>query len=181
MNIRFPLVVFTTALMMSCGGDEPVRTERVTETHIYGRSSRPETVTATNGSCFNKGTMYSDGAVSCQEGSQYKCSGGEWESLGTNCAAQPIAASRTCQFAGVTFATGAASCQAGTQYRCEDGIWRSLAISCPGVEPSVRIVPGGRTCMFSDVTVATNSTVCRSGTTFLCNDGEWVNLGTLCR
>jgi hypothetical protein len=131
--------------------------------------------------CFYKGTMYSDGAAACQAGMQYRCTDGDWRSLGVSCMNSPVVASRTCQFGGISFSSGAASCQGGTQYRCEDGMWRSLGISCAIGDSPIRAVPTGRTCMFEGATVANSSTICRSGSTFLCSDGEWVNLGTLCR
>lgn len=132
--------------------------------------------------CFHKGTMYSDGANSCQSGLQYRCTDGEWSALRVACPDSPmVATSKTCQSGGISFSTGAASCQAGTQFRCEDGVWHSLGIPCSVGDSPIRVVPSGRTCMFNDATVASNSTICRSGLTYLCNDGEWVNLGTLCR
>lgn len=132
--------------------------------------------------CFYRGTMFSDGAGSCQAGTQYRCSDGEWSALGVSCNDGAQVASRACQYGGISFSTGSASCQAGMQYRCEDGSWRSLSTPCTlGDSPVVKVVPGGRTCMFDTVTVASSSTICKSGTTYLCNDGEWVNMGTLCR
>jgi hypothetical protein len=132
--------------------------------------------------CFQKGTMYSDGANSCQSGMQYRCSDGEWEALKAPCGQTgPVAISRACDFGGISFSTGAASCQSGTQFRCEDGMWRSLGMPCSVGDSPIKVVPSGRTCMFNDATVANNSTICRSGSTYLCSDGQWVNLGTLCR
>src|SRR5215468_7211170 len=131
--------------------------------------------------CFHAGTMYSSGANSCQSGSSFRCSGGEWEPLGVACTDGSVALSRTCQFNGIKFSSGAASCQAGTQFRCEDGEWRTLGMPCSVGDSPIKIVPSGRTCMFNDATVGSNSTICRSGLTYLCNDGEWVNLGTMCR
>lgn len=131
--------------------------------------------------CFQKGTMYSDGANSCQSGLQYRCSDGEWVALHVACPDSPVSLSKKCDFSGISFSTGAASCQAGTQFRCEDGAWRSLGLPCSVGDAPIRVVPSGRTCMFNDATVANSSTICRSGTTYLCSDGEWVNLGTLCR
>lgn len=133
--------------------------------------------------CFYRGTMFSDGAASCQTGTQYRCDEGDWRSLGIACAdTQPLAASRSCTYGGIAFSTGSASCQAGNQFRCEDGTWSNLGVPCTlGDAPAPRPQPDGRTCMFGDVTVSSSSTVCKSGTTFLCNNGEWLNLGTLCR
>ena len=35
--------------------------------------------------CSYDGTKYSDGALSCQAGKQYKCDDGEWKSKGERC------------------------------------------------------------------------------------------------
>jgi hypothetical protein len=132
--------------------------------------------------CFFRGTMYSEGAASCQSGSQYRCDDGDWKSLGVACKQEHAAApSRACQFEGIAYSTGSASCQEGTQYRCEDGEWRRLGMTCGVGDSPIRVIPSGRTCMFDGATVANNSTICRSGSTFLCSDGEWVNIGTQCR
>lgn len=182
MNIKSWLVILTIGLMTSCSTSAPPPEKLSVETHQPNRPSNAGNMLAVaDGPCFRRGTMYSDGAASCQAGVQYRCTSGEWLSLGVSCIEEVVAVSRPCQFSGVTFPTGAASCQAGTQYRCEDGAWRSLGIVCPGDSP-IRVIPDGRTCMLEGgSTVATNSSVCRSGSTYLCSDGEWVNLGTLCR
>lgn len=132
--------------------------------------------------CFHAGSMYSDGAASCQSGRQYKCNNGEWLSTADNC--QPagvVVASRPCSFAGISFSTGSASCQNGTQFRCEDGSWNTLRAPCNVGDSPIKVNSSGSTCMFGGATVASGSTICQSGTTSLCNDGAWVNLGTLCR
>jgi hypothetical protein len=132
--------------------------------------------------CFFKGTIYSEGATSCQNESQFKCDDGEWEALGVTCKSERVAASRPCSYDGISYSTGSASCQAGTQFRCEDGTWRSLASPCTVLSGNtVRVVPQGDTCMYESATVASGSTICKSSSTFLCNDGQWVNLGTACR
>lgn len=181
MNIRSLLGILTIGFITSCSTSATAPVVKPGETHMPDQSRNTDNIVAvTDGPCFYRGTMYSDGAASCQSGVQYRCNIGEWVSLGSSCTEETVTLSRPCQFSGVTFPTGAASCQAGTQYRCEDGSWTSLRASC-GDSP-IRLVPGGRTCMLDGgSTVATSSSVCRSGSTFLCNDGEWVNLGTLCR
>jgi hypothetical protein len=131
--------------------------------------------------CFFKGTMFSNGAASCQAGREFRCDDGEWGTTGNNCTGDRIALSKSCQFDGISYSTGAASCQTGTQYRCEDGSWRALGVSCSAGDSPVKLYPDGRTCMFDGATVASNSTICRTGSTFLCSNGEWVNLGTQCR
>src|SRR5678815_1482033 len=94
---------------------------------MLGTASR---ATAGDDPCFYKGTMYSEGAASCQGTMQYKCDDGAWSSTKMPCQSSPVAASRPCSFDGISFSTGAASCQSGTQYRCEDGTWRSIARPC---------------------------------------------------
>lgn len=145
-------------------------------------ASAPSASAADDEPCFYKGTMYSDGAASCQSNMQFECDDGEWESTKTPCQSSPVASSRPCSFDGITYTTGSASCQGGTQYRCEDGVWRSIGRACTVLGANTtKIEPGGNTCMYESATVASGSTICKSQETFLCNDGEWVNLGTLCR
>lgn len=133
--------------------------------------------------CFYKGTMFSDGATSCQGGKQHKCDDGEWEKRDQVCqeGAGAATTSKACDFQGVQYATGSAKCDGGTQFRCEDGAWKRLNDSCPVGDAPIQLNPSGRTCMYEGATVANRSTICRSASTFLCNDGEWVNLGTQCR
>ena len=132
-------------------------------------------------SCFYKGTMFSQGASSCQSGMEYRCDDGEWSASNTSCKSGNLTLSKGCQYDGISFSTGAASCQSGTQHRCEDGSWHSLGVACSAGDSPVKVVPSGRTCMFDGATVASNSTICRTGSTYVCSDGQWVNLGTLCR
>ncbi len=181
MKIRYVLVMFSLGLITACSSNTPPTATQSMETD---QPRRVQNFVATaDGPCIHRGTMYSDGATSCQSGLQFRCSNSEWVSLGVTCIEETVAVSRPCQYSGITFPTGAASCQTGTQYRCEDGSWRSLMISCSSTESPIRIVPDGRTCLLEGggSTVANSSSVCHSGSTYLCNDGEWLNLGTLCR
>jgi hypothetical protein len=131
--------------------------------------------------CFYRGTMYSEGAQSCQQSALFRCNSGTWKATGSACTdTSPVAPSGPCTLSGVSYPTGASTCQGGTQYRCENGTWASLATACPG-DVTARVVPGARTCMYEGATVASNSTICKSGSTYLCSDGSWVNLGTQCR
>jgi hypothetical protein len=141
----------------------------------------PASARAANDHCFYKGSMFSDGARSCQNSAQFKCDDGDWKATGSGCTEDNRTASRSCERDGISYSTGAASCQNGTQYRCEDGQWQSLNAPCPVADSPVRAVPDTRTCMYEGATVASNSTICKGGTTFLCTGGEWTNLGTLCR
>src|SRR5512139_2173882 len=80
--------------------------------------------------CFYRGTMYSEGAASCQSGQKYKCDDGDWEPQHTACSDTVTTAALGCELGGMPFANGSATCQAGTQYRCEDGTWSSLDMPC---------------------------------------------------
>lgn len=182
MNIQSWLVILTIGLMASCNSKAPPPADPIAQIQPDSSTVAGKMVAAADGPCFNNGTIYSNGAASCQSGLQYRCTNGEWLNLGASCSQEAVQVSRTCQFSDITFPTGAASCQAGTQYRCEDGSWTSLGIACTGGDSPIRPVPGGKTCMLEGgSTVAANSTVCRSGSTFLCSSGDWVNLGTQCR
>jgi hypothetical protein len=141
----------------------------------------PGSARAANDSCFFKGAMFSDGAMSCQTGAQFRCKDGDWKATGSQCTPDNTSASRSCSLDGISYATGAASCQNGTQFRCEDGAWTSLSVPCSVGDSPVRAAPGDRTCMYEGATVASNSTICKNASTFLCSNGEWVNLGTQCR
>jgi hypothetical protein len=137
---------------------------------------------AANDHCFYKGTIYSDGSMSCQTGAQFRCRDGDWKATGSDCVPEEkVVTSKPCTFSGISYSTGAASCQNGTQFRCEDGAWTSLSVPCPVGDSPVRAAPGDRTCLYEGATVASNSTICKNGSTFLCSNGEWTNLGTQCR
>ena len=141
----------------------------------------PGSAQAANDHCFYKGSIFSDGAMSCQTGAQFHCKDGDWKATGSACTEENKTASRSCERDGISYSTGAASCQNGTQYRCEDGEWQSLNAPCPVADSPLKAVPDTRTCMYEGATVASNSTICKGGTTFLCSGGDWKNLGTLCR
>jgi hypothetical protein len=145
---------------------------------LFGTAHRA----AADDACFYRGTMYSEGGMSCQNGRQYKCDDGEWDDTDSPCQPERVAASKPCSFEGISYSTGSASCQAGTQFRCEDGSWRNLGSQCAMLSGNtIKVEPSGDTCMYEGATVASGSTICKSSSTFLCNDGAWVNLGTLCR
>ncbi len=130
--------------------------------------------------CFYKGNPFSQGAVSCQSNTEYRCDNGAWVPTYSSCGTSPIAAPKPCQFSGISFSTGSTNCQNSNLYRCEDGVWQDLSTVCSvGTSPIVPS-PGARTCMFGGATVASNSTICKEGSTFMCSDGEWINLGWLC-
>jgi hypothetical protein len=39
--------------------------------------------------CYFEGKAFSEGALSCQNGREFKCRGGEWEPTGYECGAAP--------------------------------------------------------------------------------------------
>ena len=41
---------------------------------------------ATAAPCLYRTHAFSEGAVSCQDGRQFRCAGGKWEAVGTECA-----------------------------------------------------------------------------------------------
>lgn len=140
-----------------------------------------QNTTVIKDTCLYQGTKYSNGAINCQSGTQFRCRSGEWISEGLACGNSPIVAATPCEYDGIKYLSGSASCQGGSQFRCDNGVWKTLAMACPTGLAPVRVVPGDRTCLFGDATVASNSTICKNGSTFLCSDGDWINLGTECR
>ena len=82
--VALPLVV-----LAGCGGRERVR-----ETVVPGPVVTKETVierpapTAAGGTaprCTHASQVYSEGAVSCQEGREFRCNNGIWERTATAC------------------------------------------------------------------------------------------------
>src|SRR5262249_31949557 len=70
---------------------------------------------AANDHCFYKGTIYSDGSMSCQTGAQLSCRDGDWRAPGSACVPEEkVAPPKPCTFSGIRHSTGAASCQTGT-------------------------------------------------------------------
>ena len=132
-------------------------------------------------SCKYQGASFSDGATTCQAGTQFRCDDGDWKSLAVAC---PSKEEPRCDFNGSSFSAGSASCQSGVQYRCDGGSWKSLNVACsPDQIAAPRVAPPQplRTCMLEGSTVSHASTVCKSGTMYECDDGDWRNLGTPCK
>jgi hypothetical protein len=121
--------------------------------------------------CVYDGQSYSEGASTCQFGTQFRCESGAWQSLGVACA---TISGPPCSADGVRYASGATHCAERREWRCESGQWRDLGTAC--VAPGAR--PGE--CIIGGASVADGSAVCRKGTTFRCDDGSWVNVGTAC-
>src|SRR5688572_30712972 len=109
---------------------------------LFGTAHRA----AADDACFYRGTMYSEGGMSCQNGHQYKCDDGEWDDTDSPCQPERVAASKPCSFEGISYSTGSASCQAGTQFRCEDGSWRNLGSQCAMLSGNtIKVEPSGDT------------------------------------
>lgn len=89
--------------------------------------------------CAYGGQTYSAGAAVCQSGTQYRCDGTQWQSLGTACQVSaagdaprvlPPAAPRSCIIGDATVANGSSICRSGTTYRCDDGAWINVQTAC---------------------------------------------------
>jgi hypothetical protein len=93
-------------------------------------------VPAMSPSCTYGGEVYSAGAAICQSGTQYRCDGSQWHSLGSACGTEaresnrPSAAPRSCAVGGATVASGSGICRDGTTFRCDDGAWINIQTAC---------------------------------------------------
>jgi hypothetical protein len=114
----------------------------VTELHLvpgpppqaYNPYSPPVAVTG----CTYNGETFSTGSAVCQSGTQYRCDGVNWQSLGTTC--QPLVAGdaprlppnapRSCVVGDATVANGSSICRTGTTFRCDDGAWINMQTAC---------------------------------------------------
>lgn len=91
-----------------------------------------------SGSCMYEGQTYSAGAAVCQSGTQYRCDGIRWQSLGNACQAmsasdapaRPPHEPRSCAIGDATVAPGSSICRSGTTYRCDDGSWINVQTPC---------------------------------------------------
>ena len=90
------------------------------------------------GSCMYQGETYSAGAAVCQSGTQYRCDGVKWQSLGSGCQAMsasdapagPPREPRSCTVGDATVAPSSSICRSGTTYRCDDGSWINVQTPC---------------------------------------------------
>jgi hypothetical protein len=85
--------------------------------------------------CMYEGQTYSTGAAVCQSGTQYRCDGTHWQSLGTNCRVvgasdAPPRDPASCAIGDATVAPGSSICRSGTTYRCDDGTWVNVRTPC---------------------------------------------------
>lgn len=92
---------------------------------------------AATSACSYGGQTYSAGAAVCQAGTQYRCDGLRWQSLGLACTttaadAPPAAgrAPRSCAIGDATVAAGSGICREGMTYRCDDGAWIKTGTAC---------------------------------------------------
>ncbi len=90
------------------------------------------------GTCSYSGQIFSAGAAVCQSGTQFRCDGTHWQSLGLPCRAgaadaplnSAVVSSRSCPVGDATVANGSSICRSGTTFRCDDGAWISLGTAC---------------------------------------------------
>jgi hypothetical protein len=89
------------------------------------------------GTCIYLGQAYSSGASVCQSGTQYRCDGTQWQSMGSPCerstaydSSLPAASPRDCIVGDATVANGSGICRGGITYRCDDGTWVSMQTAC---------------------------------------------------
>ena len=81
------------------------------------------------------GISYATGAASCQNGTQYRCEDGAWNTLNTTCpvADSPVRSvpdTRTCMYEGATVASNSTICKGGTTFLCSAGEWTNLGTLC---------------------------------------------------
>jgi hypothetical protein len=85
--------------------------------------------------CSYRGEMFTAGAAVCQAGTQYRCDGSTWQSLGISCVSTEgmrvsLPSPRECAVGGATVASGSGVCRNGTTYRCDDGAWINIQTAC---------------------------------------------------
>jgi hypothetical protein len=88
--------------------------------------------------CNYSGQTYSAGSAVCQSGTQYRCDGSTWQSLGIPCTSTAADApvrdvprsDRSCMIGDATVANGSHICRSGTTYRCDDGAWINTQAAC---------------------------------------------------
>jgi len=95
---------------------------------------------AATGSCMYYGQTYSAGSAVCQSGTEFRCDGSQWQSLGTPCQSGdgrrahdttlPPQSPRSCVVGDATVASGSGICRQGTTYRCDDGAWINIQTAC---------------------------------------------------
>ena len=127
--------------------------------------------------CSYAGRGYPTGQSMCQAGTQYRCEGGTWRSLGVAC---DVTRDAPCELDGVSYSEGAARCDGGTRFTCDNGRWQSSNVPC-GYDITASASRSTRTCVVGSATVAAGSSICRDGNTFRCTDGDWIDAGRSCR
>lgn len=108
---------------------------RVTDMRLVGS---PQTYgSAPAGSaCSYRDQAYTAGAAICQSGTQYRCDGVQWQSLGLACEVSDTRgfesprSARTCIVGDSSVASASNICRHGSTFRCDDGAWVDLRTAC---------------------------------------------------
>lgn len=89
------------------------------------------------GGCTYGGQPYSAGSAICQSGTQYRCDGSQWQSIGVACQVSAADAPkiaprspRSCVIGDATVANNSSVCRSGVTYRCDDGAWLNVQTPC---------------------------------------------------
>ncbi len=109
--------------------------ERVVQIDLISSAVPVQPVQPIAAACDYRGQSYSGGAAVCQAGTQYRCDGTRWVSLGTTCVppsgdTAAAASPRPCAVGGATVATGSSVCRDGMKSRCDDGLWINVGTAC---------------------------------------------------
>lgn len=88
--------------------------------------------------CTYGGQTYSSGSAVCQSGTQYRCDGIQWQSIGVACQVSAAGdapkvmprAPRSCVIGDATVANSSSVCRSGVTYRCDDGAWLNMRTPC---------------------------------------------------
>lgn len=152
------------------GNDGEVRQIQLAQTSLR---EQPMNVPLTS-TCSYAGRGYSQGQSLCQAGTQYRCEGGTWRSLGVACNGD-----QPCDLDGMSYSDGAARCENGVSFICDDGRWKYANVACE--LDTATASRSSRTCVVGSATVAAGSSICRDGVTFRCADGDWIDAGRACR
>ena len=92
MNRKFALIALPFVLLAACtriierpapSSPSVVTTPAISERTV--ERGAPAAAGATAAACTWASQSYSSGAVSCQEGAQYRCNNGSWERTETRC------------------------------------------------------------------------------------------------
>lgn len=111
--------------------------DRVTDMHVVSSPHTSYLPPPAGPSCSYRDQTYSAGAAICQSGTQYRCDGSQWQSLGLACQVSnvrdlnaPTRPPRACVVGDATVANGSGICRDGTTLRCHDGAWIDIRTAC---------------------------------------------------